>query len=165
MKQPAPSRARTLARFSQNLSKKQFTIFDGTSIGKQLQRSSFGKFQEALQDLQSDLPTLSLKLPRVIVLGGKNAGKSSLLDNITKCPVFPRSAGLCTKMPVRLQLCHVDTEADCSVSIIWQGVSKQLQSRDSILAEVEAIMHTLETVVEDELTVKVCQVTKSACCK
>lgn len=101
---------------------------------------------------------LTFKLPRVIVLGGKNAGKSSLLENITKCPVFPRNAGLCTKMPVRLQLCHVNTEAECSVSIVWQGVSTQLQSRDSILAEVEAIMHKVDTVIADELTIKICQV-------
>lgn len=47
-------------------------------------------------------------MPRIVVVGAKAHGKSSLLENITKCPVFPRrgddpcTAGPCTRCPVRV---------------------------------------------------------------
>lgn len=157
------SHSRGLSKFRNPLTKQPSRFFDGDSFPKQLQNSSYGKFHKALGDLRSFLPMVAFQLPRVIVLGGKSAGKSSLLENITKCPVFPRSAGLCTKMPVKLQLTQVATEAESMVSITWRGVTTFLESIDDILAEVAGIMDTLKTVVADELTVQICQVTKAGC--
>ena len=62
-----------------------------------------------MQGVKSYVPKSELELPKVIVIGGKSAGKSSLLENITKCSVFPRDRDLCTKRPVKLQLKQVDT--------------------------------------------------------
>lgn len=37
-------------------------------------------------------PTINLKdfkLPKLVVIGNQNRGKSSLMESITKCPIFP----------------------------------------------------------------------------
>ena len=165
MSATAPGRARGLLRAKRTPVKRSSKLFDGTGIVEQLQRSSFGKFKNALQGLQSEVPPrrrVNFKLPRVVVIGAKDAGKSSLLENITKCPVFPRKSGLCTKMPVRLQLTHVDTEAGSSVKISWGKVNKVLKSRDNILAEVQDIMDKVDTIQADELTIQICEVSTSA---
>ncbi len=97
---------------------------------------------------------VQFKLPTVIVVGGRSAGKSSLLENITKCPIFPRDPALCTKMPVKLQLIEVASE---SVTLSWRGALTPLESKDDILAEVAKIMKSVDSIVSDEVTVTICQ--------
>lgn len=46
-------------------------------------------------------------LPQIVVIGDECAGKSSLLESITKCSVFPRDERVCTRMPIRLRLTQV----------------------------------------------------------
>ncbi|KAL3153068.1 hypothetical protein ABBQ38_012088 [Trebouxia sp. C0009 RCD-2024] len=101
---------------------------------------------------------VEFKLPTVIVVGGRSAGKSSLLENITKCPVFPRDPALCTKMPVKLRLIQVAKESESSVTIDWRGNSVSLRSKDDILQAVADIMDAVDGIVTDELTVTICQV-------
>lgn len=101
---------------------------------------------------------VAFKLPTVIVVGGKSAGKSSLLENITKCPVFPRDPALCTKMPVKLQLIQVAKESECSVTLGWRGSLMSLESKDDILLAVAKVMDSVDGIVTDELTVTMCQV-------
>jgi len=43
---------------------------------------------------------------------GESTGKSSLLENITRCSIFPRDRDICTRCPVRLQLTNAGDEAD-----------------------------------------------------
>jgi len=74
-----------MSKFRQGYSREQSPLFDGDTIFKQLNNSSFGRFQAAMQSVKSYLPTSHFQLPKVIVIGGKSAGKSSLLENITKC--------------------------------------------------------------------------------
>ncbi len=100
---------------------------------------------------------VQFKLPTVIVVGGRSAGKSSLLENITKCPIFPRDPALCTKMPVKLQLIEVASETDSSVTLSWRGAITPLESKDDILAEVAKIMKSVDSIVSDEVTVTICQ--------
>lgn len=50
-------------------------------------------------------------------MGTQSAGKSSLLENITKCAIFPRSEGFCTKMPVILQLTTAEGEEQAYVEV------------------------------------------------
>ena len=44
------------------------------------------------------------KLPSVVVIGNDSTGKSSLLENITKCQTFPRNTVFCTKSVIRFIL-------------------------------------------------------------
>ena len=153
-----PSPAPSLSKIRRPVLKKPSTLFRGDSIVSQLQNSSFGGFHAAVRNIRSYLPMVDFKLPTVVVVGGKSAGKSSLLENITKCPVFPRDPALCTKMPVKLQLIQVAKEADCSVTIGWRGSLLPLNSKNDILQEVAKIMDSVDGIVTDELTVAICQV-------
>ena len=96
-------------------------LFCGKSIFTRLAESTFGRFSRALTNV--DLPPTSeaFSLPRVVVIGCEKSGKSTLLEALTKCSIFPRAegnsaaspistmrmtpvfAGIATRMPVRLQ--------------------------------------------------------------
>ena len=145
-------------RSKRPVSRQSSPLLRGNSICQQLQNSSYGGFHAAVHDIKSYLPMVEFKLPTVIVVGGRSAGKSSLLENITKCAIFPRDSALCTKMPVKLQLNQVARESDSSVTIVWRGNVYPLQSKDEILQEVSEIMDSVESIVTDEITVKISQV-------
>ena len=149
----------TMSKFRQPYTKKQSPLFDGDTIFKQLNSSSFGRFQAAIQDVKSFLPTsqFQLQLPKVVVIGGKSAGKSSLLENITKCAVFPRDRDLCTKRPVKLQLKQVASADEASVQVLYQDHRVTLPSTDDILGEVDRIMKRLTTITDDEIVIKISQ--------
>ena len=113
-----------------------------------------------MQGVKSEVPKSELELPKVIVIGGKSAGKSSLLENITKCSVFPRDRDLCTKRPVKLQLKQVDTSEEAFVHVLYQNKRKILESTDAILGEVDTIMRPLSTIANDEIIIQIGQVTQ-----
>ena len=142
-----------MSKFRQPYTRKQSPLFDGDTIFKLLNSSSFGRFQAAMQDVKSFLPTSQFQLPKVIVIGGKSAGKSSLLENITKCAVFPRDRDLCTKRPVKLQLKQVTSADEATVQILYQNHRVTLPSTDGILGEVDRIMKPLTTITDDEIKI------------
>lgn len=148
---PAPARLRRPAP------KQPSRAFIGQSISAQLQNSSFGQFNAYMRDIRAHLPSVDFKLPRVIVVGGKSAGKSSLLEMITKCPIFPRHSDFCTKMPIKLQLKRVSTTAHNSVTLTYQGKSTNLELTE-ILPEIDRIMQKVEHVVAEPIVVEICKV-------
>ena len=78
------------------------------------------------------------QMPRIVVVGGESTGKSSLLENITKCAVFPRARDICTRMPIRLQLTNVTDAADKSVEVQFGGQPVvRLQDSSEVLTAVE----------------------------
>ena len=127
----------------------------------QAQKSTYGTFMKALEgiDLKS-LGKIDLDLPKVIVIGNESVGKSSLLENITKCSIFPANHSQCTRAPMRLTLVHVSSPADISISVNHNGESQQLASRDEVLACVTGIMQTVpaRSFVSSEIIVKICEV-------
>lgn len=94
----------------------------------------------------------------VVCIGGKSAGKSSLLENITKCSVFPRDRDLCTKRPVKLQLKRVETKDHAFVQVLYQDKRTVLASTDAILGEVHRLMHPLNAIADDEIIIQIGQV-------
>jgi len=86
-------------------------LFRGT-IGPFLRSKTIEKeiLQEATETSNDPSPPVQqqeedYKLPSVVVVGIQTAGKSTLLENITKVPIFPRkSSGVCTKFPIKVVL-------------------------------------------------------------
>lgn len=148
-----------MSKFRQAYVKKTSPLFDGESIFEQLHHSSFGGFQSALQSVNSLLPDVDLifELPTVIVIGGRSAGKSSLLENITKCSVFPRHRDVCTKRPIKLQLKQVCSPEAALVQVLYKDTCVSLESTDDILGQVEGIMKDLHTITVDEIVIKICK--------
>jgi replication fork clamp-binding protein CrfC len=54
-----------------------------------------------------------IKLPRIAMLGGQSAGKSSVLESIVGLDFLPRGDGVVTRRPLELRLNHTpdSTEA------------------------------------------------------
>ena len=105
-----------------------------------LVNSSFGSFNKAVENIRPLIPEVDLTLPRVVVVGSRDAGKSSLLENITKCSIFPRDKGVCTRMPIKFHLQQVQRYEDCSCAIIYKGVRIPLEFADDVLSKVTSIM-------------------------
>ena len=121
-----------------------------------MQQSSFGIFNKTIKQIRSILPTdIKQELPQVVVVGSTDAGKSSLLENITKCPVFPAQS---TRMPIKFQLQQARDISECSCKIVFRGEESPLDSTDEILEKVTEIMTGIGTFSEEELTISLKQV-------
>lgn len=60
----------------------------------------------SLQDVFSAIgqDKTNIDLPQITVVGSQSAGKSSVLEAVCGRDVLPRSAGICTRRPLILQL-------------------------------------------------------------
>ncbi len=126
-------------------------LLKGPSIFEQLQRSHFREFYLAFKKVKTYLPDEDfLTLPKLVVVGSSNAGKSSLLENITKCAIFPRDKKLCTKFPLRLRIQQVSDVNGCGVTISHDGVDVPLASPEDALEVITKIMDQAERL--DDLT-------------
>ena len=133
-------------------------VHDNDGIVHRLVNSSFGSFNKSLESIRFLIPEVDLALPRVVVVGSRDAGKSSLLENITKCSIFPRDKGLCTKMPIRFHLHQVQTKELCSCTIIYKGIRTSVEFTDDVLSRVTSIMSETGTFSTEELVVELKQV-------
>jgi GTP-binding protein EngB required for normal cell division len=133
------------------------TMFQGRNIFDRLSSSSFGAFCKVMSNLEG-LKMDEFNLPEVVVIGGESSGKSSLLEAVTKCPVFPRDTDLSTRMPVRLELKNADGSQE-EITITFGSVKYVLDNTDGVLAKVQEIMDSLPPgeIVEDELKIQICK--------
>lgn len=79
-------------------------FFKGTNIFEKMVNSTFGKIKQTFSEIFTQKDIEQYTLPKVIVIGNESTGKSSLLENITKCQLFPRDSKLCTKCPIHIKL-------------------------------------------------------------
>ena len=65
--------------------------FGGSSIGQKMKESFFAKFNNMSNNLVSSekIQNNLIKLPSIVVISAESSGKSSLLEYITKFPIFP----------------------------------------------------------------------------
>ena len=139
-------------------------VHDNEGIVHRLVNSSFGSFNNALEHVRALIPEIDLTLPRVVVVGSRDAGKSSLLENITKCPIFPRDKGLCTKMPIKFHLQQVQTTEECSCAIVYKGIRTDVEFADDVLSKVSDIMKEIGTFSTEELLIELKQVHTACQC-
>ena len=76
-------------------------FYQGDNIMSHLTNSLFGKIKKIYEQ---DKTNKLYQLPKVIVIGTESSGKSSLLERITKCQLFPSDSKLCTKCPIKVKL-------------------------------------------------------------
>ncbi|KAF9192852.1 Dynamin- GTPase protein [Haplosporangium sp. Z 767] len=57
-----------------------------------------------LQDVFNTIGSDQIDLPQIVVVGSQSSGKSSVLETIVQKDFLPRSAGICTRRPLVLQL-------------------------------------------------------------
>ncbi|KAF9610480.1 hypothetical protein IFM89_022444 [Coptis chinensis] len=68
-----------------------------------------------LQDIFAQLGSAStVELPQVAVVGSQSSGKSSVLEALVGRDFLPRGSGICTRLPLFLQLLQTKTKQDGS---------------------------------------------------
>lgn len=66
--------------------------------------SIMNNLHEASSRLGDDAELLDISLPRIAVIGGQSAGKSSVLEALVGRGFLPRGSGICTRRPLLLQM-------------------------------------------------------------
>ncbi|KAF5834941.1 P-loop containing nucleoside triphosphate hydrolase protein [Dunaliella salina] len=139
--------------------KRQSPLFGGGSIFTVLENSSFGAFWKAMVPIRcNSIRVEEFQMPRIVVVGGESTGKSSLLENITKCAVFPRDKDICTRMPIRLQLTNATDASDTAVEVQFGSQpATRLQDSSQVLGAVEGAMDKLpkDSICETEFVVRI----------
>ena len=141
---------------------------ESISLVEHLQNSSFGWFREALAAID-DIVSGSFSLPRVVVslltrsccghmcnaslgffwcrslqvVGTEKAGKSSILEAITKCSIFPRNTVFMTRCPVRFDLEGTPAGTRTQTTLTWKKKSMVLDRDEDVLAAIHEIFRTL----------------------
>ncbi|KAK9844227.1 hypothetical protein WJX84_005276 [Apatococcus fuscideae] len=133
---------------------------DGSTLPAQAQTGPIGKFQKALLPLDLIVPLDRFRLPGLVCLGNQSTGKSSLLESITKCPIFPRGTSMITRTPVHLCLEHVASAADSKTEIRFgAGPMERLTSEKAIVEAVRQRMDLIPagTIVNQPMIVRICK--------
>jgi len=128
---------------------KQF--FSGNNLIKTLKNSTFGIFENLINQLE--ISRNELHLPSIIIIGNESSGKSSLIQNILKCNIFPTDRRTCTKMPIKLDLINSSEE---KYLIIYKNETIKVKNKEDILKEITEIMKDIgeNKIVEDEINIK-----------
>lgn len=126
----------------------------GINIFDQLNNSVFGKIKHTLLELFGNEYANEYTLPRVIVIGNESSGKSSLLENITKCQLFPRDIKTCTKCPIHLKLSN---NINNSYIVQYKNTSVQIHDKLKIYEEITKIMNLIEpnVISTDEIIINI----------
>lgn len=147
--------------------KKQTIVSDflqGINIFGFLSNSVYGKIKQTFNDIFTADDAKNYVLPKVIVIGNESTGKSSLLENITKCQLFPRDSKLCTKCPIRVKLNngqskYVVSYLETSDTIPSKTTTKiiNLKNKNEIYQVIKHYMENLplDHISENEITIDI----------
>ncbi|KAK9833948.1 hypothetical protein WJX74_010630 [Apatococcus lobatus] len=133
---------------------------EGSTLLREAQVGPIGKFHRALLSLGPAVDLKDFQLPKLICLGNQSTGKSSLLESITKCPIFPRGDVMTTRAPVCLRMEHVASTANAVTEVSFgDGPAERLQSESDIVAAVRHRMDSIPagTIVKQPITVRICK--------
>jgi GTP-binding protein EngB required for normal cell division len=146
------------------------TFYQGLNIIETLGKSVFGKIKDTMLTIFGLEHAKKYRLPKIIVVGNESTGKSSLLENITKCQLFPRDSKLCTKCPVHVKIKNGKSNYSISYyepltntkASIDKSKSKlikvQIENKNDIYPKVLEYMNKIpvDTISEDELIIEIC---------
>lgn len=133
-------------------------MFDGDSLMKTVNDSKVGKAKVIIEKISKG-DMANYKLPCIVMVGDESAGKSSVLENITKCPILPRGPITCTKCPVVIKMLSVEDKSNSSYSVTFRGITKSLKKRNQLINAVSEIMAGIkEDVTSDEIVVNIADV-------
>jgi GTP-binding protein EngB required for normal cell division len=139
--------------FNTSTKAKKSNFFAGVNIFTQLNNSIFGKIKNTITELFGNDCSKEYVLPRVIVIGNESAGKSCLLENITKCQIFPRGSSICTKCPIHLKLNNGD---EPSYSIIYKNTFTKITDKQKIYGMVKSYLDKIKDGISaDEIIINI----------
>jgi GTP-binding protein EngB required for normal cell division len=120
-----------------------------------LSNLKYSDFKEIKKIMKDTFDTNNLnenyKLPKILVIGSESTGKSSVLENITKCHIFPRNTKYCTKSPVHIIL-HDSDVTSCTVTIGQKTIEVD---ETEIYSCVQEYFNSLNDIVDEEITINI----------
>ena len=138
-----------------NVVETQSELFEGNGLYKKLTSSLYGQFMKILEVI--NLNANDCPVPKIIVIGSESSGKSSLLENISKCQLFPKNATFGTKQPIHLILKKALTSSDISYSVTYRG-KKIVTIKQKLYEEINKIASETENdIISEEILVEICE--------
>lgn len=122
-------------------------LFEGINFIGKCMGDFFGKLLDAVKKTSFNLEKLNV--PKVVVIGSESSGKSSLLENIVKCQLFPKNTTFCTKIPIHLVLKGVNDKSKISYQLIYNNELINT-SKDDIYNQIEKIMNGIDNTIIDD---------------
>ena len=100
-----------------------------------------------------------VRLPRIAVLGGQSAGKSSVLESIVGLDFLPRGDGLVTRRPLELRLNHqhegIKPWAEFSVEKRGVKFTNFREVRDTIIELTDKVCGQTTNIVDEPIVLNV----------
>ena len=75
------------------------------------------------------------------VVGSEKAGKSSILEAITKCAIFPRDHQIMTRCPVRFELVGTPMGEPMQTTLTYKKKSMVLDRDEDVNGAIHQIFH------------------------
>lgn len=140
-----------------SVEKKESKFFNGFNIIERMKNSMFGKVQKTFNEVFSYEETKTYHLPKIIVIGEESAGKSSLLENITKCKLFPRDKKLCTKCPIIIRLQNGKQNYSIEYKLKGKKQIYQIENKEDIYKIIDEYFNTFPDnfLSDDEIIVNI----------
>ena len=80
--------------------------------------SDLTKMFKILDPLQAELKSLAnLTPPKIVVIGDESSGKSTVLEQLIRMPLFPRKQEFCTRLPIHVRLRRPEPASNDSPSV------------------------------------------------
>lgn len=131
----------------------------GANIFGTLLNSAFGKIKQTFSEIFTPKEFEQYKLPKIIVIGNESTGKSSLLENITKCQLFPRDSKLCTKCPIHVKLTNGESKYNVSYvdRVSRKLITIELEQKNEIYQVINDYMNKMpqDYITDKEITISI----------
>ena len=125
---------------------------DPDSFINHTKKSVYGNFMGWFNGIFNSAKLDDYDIPKIIVIGDESTGKSSLIENLTRCQIFPRSNKFCTKMPVHLKLAN---HKNYFHQVTYKGKSVTCKSEQNIYKIIESYFDEVKDVTDEEIIVEI----------
>ena len=104
------------------------------------------KMFKILDPLRAELNTLvNLTPPKIVVIGDESSGKSTVLEQLIRMPLFPRKKTFCTRLPIHVRLRRPEAAHPESASVTMSVVTAAAYAESGYDAEPEEPPRTIAT--------------------
>lgn len=136
-------------------------FYEGITLFERMKRSLYGSVQKMFNDVFNEDEKSDYQLPNIVVIGDESTGKSSLLEAITKCKIFPRDSKICTKFPIRVRLSTGTQRYTISYKEDDDDVNKDIIDKNEIYLIIRDLMEKIpdDQISENEIVVTISEPT------
>ena len=88
--------------------------------------SDLTRMFKILDPLRGELKSLgNLTPPKIVVIGDESSGKSTVLEQLIRMPLFPRKKTFCTRLPIHVRLRRPDAARDECASVTMSVITAE----------------------------------------